>query len=424
MNLFLFAGTILLASTPKSQPGFHPAMNKLLSLLALLALVVTSPAAPPVVSNVTASQRSGTKLVDIYYDLADFDGDAQLVQMQVSGDGGLTYTIPSVTFLAGSAIGSGVTPGNGKHIIWNAGADWNGQFVPSTKVRVTANDGTTPPPPPGMVYVPSGLFQMGDNLGDGASDERPVRNVYVNGVFADRFEVSIEVWTSVKNWATNHGYSLGSPNADAPGHPVYFLSWYDAVKWCNARTEMAGLNPVYFTDDAHTIVYRTGSVNITHTNVNWAANGYRLPTEAEWEKAARGALMGKRYPWGDAINGSMANFEASGDPWDWDSTVDTSRVGYYNGNQVPAGVDMANGFGMYDVAGNISEWCWDWYGNTYYGASGADNDPRGPLTGSKRIKRGGGDNDVATGLRVARRQSDTPAPSSTAVGFRCFRNAQ
>ncbi len=93
-------------------------------------------AASPVVDNVRASQRPGTGLVDIYFDLSDADGDLQTIEVAASGDGGLTYTIPCVT-LSG-AVGSGVTLGTGKHIVWNAEADWGGNYVADSKVRVTA----------------------------------------------------------------------------------------------------------------------------------------------------------------------------------------------------------------------------------------------------------------------------------------------
>ena len=102
-------------------------------------------AAPPVVSNIRASQRPGTKLVDVYYDLADADGDLQLIQVAVSADVGLTYGIPCTSLIG--AVGSNVTLGTNRHLVWNAGADWNGNWVPQCRVRVTAHDGTTPPRP-------------------------------------------------------------------------------------------------------------------------------------------------------------------------------------------------------------------------------------------------------------------------------------
>ncbi len=384
----------------------------------LLLTATLAHAAAPVVSNVRASQMAGTKNVQILYDLSDADGDLQTIAVQISGDAGLTYTIPA-TALSGH-IGAGVSPGVNRSIIWNAGVDWNGQLVTTAKVRITANDGTTPVPPPGMVYIPSGVFQMGDNL-DGDTAALPLHNVQVEAFFMERFEVSKEVWQAVQTWSTANGYSIGGGAFAAPAHPVQSITWYDMVKWCNARSQKENLTPCYYTDLAQTVVYRTGTVILTNALVKWNADGYRLPTEAEWEKAARGGLLGKRYPWGDTITGSQANYSGSGDPFEAASTR-TTPVGYYNGSQVPAGVDMANGYGLYDMSGNIWEWCWDWYDSTYYGNPAANNNPRGPAAAlSNRVLRGGSWGDTAANLRCARRDLNTPGDAYYYCGFRCVR---
>ena len=124
---------------------------------------------------------------------------------------------------------------------------------------------------------------------------------------------------------------------------------------------MEGLNPVYYRDSQQTNVYRSGILPPEQLVLDLGGNGYRLPTEAEWEKAARGGVAKCNYPWGNSIDGSKANYQGSGDPFD----DGTTPVGYYNGNQVFRGQrrmdDMQNGFGLYDMAGNVYEWCWDWY---------------------------------------------------------------
>ena len=258
--------------------------------------------------------------------------------------------------------------------------------MPSAKVRVTAYDGSTPVAPAGMAYIPAGLFQMGDNFYEIGIDTLPVHVVQVDGFFMEKFEVTKELWQSVQAWSNVHSYSISVGSYFAAGHPVQSITWYEMVKWCNARSEKEGLTPCYYTDTAQTLIYKTGNVDVTNAMVKWTANGYRLPTEAEWEKAARGGVMGLRYPWGNTINGSQANYYSSGDPFDNNRTT---PVGYYNGAQTPAGVDMANGYGLYDMAGNVWEECWDRYGSSNYGDATANSNPHGPTTGSFRVIRGG-----------------------------------
>ena len=272
-----------------------------------------------------------------------------------------------------------------------------------------------------MTYIPAGLFQMGTELGQGGDNERPVHTVQVNAFFMDKFEVSYTRWTDVKLWATSHGYSFDNGGSGrAADHPVQTINWYDAVKWCNARSEKEGLTPVYYTSAAQTTVYRSGSVDLPNSYVKWTANGYRLTTEAEWEKAARGGMTGKRYPWGDTIGGSNANYSGSGDSWE-SGNPQTTPCGFYNGAQTPVGPDMANGYGLYDMAGNVWEWCWDSYGDAYYGAIEAGDNPKGPSTGGNRVLRGGTWYGSTDFLRCAYRGDDGPGDANYDVGFRCVR---
>ena len=388
---------------------------------ALLALMAGSAlAATPVVSNVSVAQRAGTKLVDIYYDVADADGTAQTVWINVSGDGGVTWTIPASS--VSGAVGSGIAVGTGKRIVWNAGQDWNGQLVSNCKVRVYANDGTTPIPPAGMAYIPSGLFQMGDNL-DSESDAQPVHNVQVDAFFMDINDVSGAFWNSVHGWGAGNGYTdINSGSYYALNHPAQSMSWWDAVKWCNARSEKEGLTPAYYTDATLSQVYRTANLNINNSCVNWSANGYRLATEAEWEKAARGGVLGQRYPWGNTIGGSNANYFGSGDPFEGNSPA-TTPCGYYNGSQTPTGPDMANGYGLYDMTGNIYTWCWDWYDSMAYSRSDAGLNPKGPNTGVDRLLRGGAWRHDTTVIGCARRFFNGYGPNAiyNFIGVRCVR---
>ena len=378
-------------------------------------------AAPPVVSNIRASQRVGTQLVDITYDVRDSDSGSVTVYVSISADAGATYGVQAAT-LTGH-VGAGVGVGVDRHIVWNAGVDWGGQFSTQCKVRITADDGSGPPAPAGMVLIPFGPFQMGDNFFEQGNDVLPVHTVFVSAFFMDKYEVNKELWLDVYTWAIGHGYSFGNGGSYlTSNHPVQTISWYDAAKWCNARSEKGGLAPAYFTDAGQTEVYRTGTLNLTNACVKWSVNGYRLPTEAEWEKAARGGVSGRRYPWGNTANGSHANYSGSGDPFESNSPG-TTPVGYYNGSQTPAGVDMANGYGLYDMAGNVWEWCWDWYDSVWYGQLGATaNDSRGPVgTGNYRVLRGGAWNGSTDYLRCAQRSVNSPSYAVSSFGFRCVR---
>jgi len=268
-------------------------------------------------------------------------------------------------------------------------------------------------PPAGMTLVPAGSFTMGDTL-DGEADATPIQ-VYVSAFYMDTNLVSYSQWQSVYSYATNHGYGFDNPGSGKAGnHPVQMIDWFDAVKWCNARSQQAGLTPVYYTDAGMAQVYTNGQVS---PYVNWSANGYRLPTEAEWEKAARGGLSGQRFPWGDTISESQANYYGTNSftydlgPPGFNSNFDTGAEPYTS----PVGCFGGNGYGLYDMAGNEFEWCWDWYGPAYAGGT----DPRGPTIGSLRIVRGGYWGVTAYYARCANRFFISPGTALTAIGFRC-----
>jgi formylglycine-generating enzyme required for sulfatase activity len=279
--------------------------------------------------------------------------------------------------------------------------------------------------PAGMVLIPAGAFVMGatTNVGhESYSDEKPQHTVSVSAFYMDETEVTKAQWDGVYTWATNNGYAFDNTGlGKAATHPVHMVNWYDCVKWANARSEMAGLTACYTTDGE---VCRT---NAATPVCDWLANGCRLPTEAEWEKAARGGAANRRFPWSDTstIQHARENYYSStDDAYDTSPTRDY-HPDYNSGDTPytsPGGSFAPNGYGVYDMAGNLLEWCWDQYGSTYYSSSPIA-DPRGSGSGSIRVRRGGRWDDYADTCRVANRGSASPSSKSNFLGFRLVRAA-
>ena len=252
----------------------------------------------------------------------------------------------------------------------------------------------------GLVFLQGGTFTMGSPTDEPwRSDDEVSHDVTVGDFYLSATEVSRLEYNTLMN--------LDSAVDDVP---VTNVSWYDAIAYCNALSSEAGLEPVYTVDGE---------------NVTWnlAANGYRLPTEAEWEYACRAGTTGP-FNLDHSISAEEANYyghypyEIEGNYFDQDS-LDV-KPGIYRGEPIKSASFVPNAWGLYNMHGNVAEWVWD-----YYGAydTAASHDPVGPDTGSLRVNRGGGWNDFAKNLRSAYRASLTPTSSSPSVGFRVARSA-
>jgi formylglycine-generating enzyme required for sulfatase activity len=268
--------------------------------------------------------------------------------------------------------------------------------------------------PAGMALIPAGWFTLGDSL-DGSADAIPT-NVYVSTFVMDVNLVNYGLWTNVYAYAASHGYNFahaGVNGGTGTNYPAETLDWFDCVKWSNARSQQAGLTPCYYTDAGFTAVFTNGDSGTT-VNQNLSCNGYRLPTEAEWEKAARGGGIGLRFPWGNLIHINQAQYLACTNCFSFDLGPNNFPSG-----PSPVGSFDVNGYGLYDMAGNVVEWCWDWYG-TPYGQPTPVN-PTGPASGSDRVLRGGYWGGPAPLGRCAYRDYSTPGSSTNFLGFRCVR---
>jgi formylglycine-generating enzyme required for sulfatase activity len=237
-----------------------------------------------------------------------------------------------------------------------------------------------------MVKISAGEFIMGS--WNGNDDEKPPHRVVINTFFMSATEITQTDYVSIMD--TNTSLYISD------SFPVEQVSWFDAIRYCNRRSKAEKLMPCYDTNTC---------------TCDFSANGYRLPTEAEWEYACRAGTNGMYY-WGNNNHPDTVKLYA----WQHWNTSEWKYI------PIKAGQLRPNDFGLYDIAGNVSEWCNDWYNYTYFSTSPSDN-PHGPENGKLRAQRGGVDfcnNDI----RSASRLHSNPEFRLSSCGFRVVRSAK
>ena len=369
------------ANLCNSKSGFatQKASLSLLSLLGILIVLIFSqsllanPSAPVINITSVAQRTDGSRLVDIIYDLNDANGDLCEISLKLSDDDGATFTyIPNPANLSAD-IGVDIAPGSGKSIIWNAGAEGvefdGSQYV----LNIKAEDGQFVIPD-NFVYVQGGTIY-------------PTTGIYTDGLtvssfYIDKYEITQSEWNAVMDTGGGDSY------------PQAFVSWFDAIEYCNRRSIIEGITPCYSYLDYDTDPddwppdWNATNTNAANISCDWNAIGYRLPSEAEWEYAARGGLQTHDYT--------------------YSGSNDLSDVGWYSINSGstshPVGQLAPNELEIYDMSGNIYEWCWDQF-----------------IPYSDRIIRGGDFYDDAAYSTVFFRFSTWPTRSSSVIGFRVCR---
>jgi len=251
------------------------------------------------------------------------------------------------------------------------------------------------PLPANFVLIEVDTFTMGSPSNEwGRYDDEVQHRVTVSSFFMGKYQVTQAEYEAVMG--TNPSHFKGS------NLPVENVSWYDAIEYCNRLSQKENLTPAYIIDKSRNDINNTSKRDTVRWLITWNknTNGYRLPTEAEWEYACRAGTT-TPFNTGNNITTGNANYVSK--------YKKTTTVGSFEPNP----------WGLYDMHGNVGEWCWDWIGSY---ANGSQTDPRGPVSGDYRVVRGGSWRHTADDARSAKRSNFTPSYGSDCVGFRLVRS--
>ncbi len=300
-------------------------------------------------------------------------------------------TVLALLIIAG--VGVGILVARARGIATAAGTG-------SPAIAATPGPATTLPA--GMVLVRGGSFEMGDLYGEGAGNALPVHGVTVSSFYMAKHDVTFDEYDAF--CAATGSEVLGDLGWGRGRMPVINVTWLEAVSYCNWLSAMEGLKPAY-------------TISGSQVTCDFAVSGYRLPTEAEWEYAAREQGRKVRFGNGKEIaDPAEINFNAQ-------VPTPFSVIGAYRARSTPVDSFAPNGLGLFDMAGNVWQWCWDWYDAAYYARSPV-NDPRGPASGTERVLRGGAWHNPAEKSRAMCRGYYHPNARYADFGFRVVRAAQ
>jgi uncharacterized repeat protein (TIGR02543 family) len=358
---------------------------------------------------------------------ATFAINQHTLSTSVVGNGSITLNPSGGTYDYGAVVTVEAVPDSD----WDYLESWSGDLTGSsnpTTIIMDSNKSIT-----GnfvsvsyrdMVSVPSGTFTQEDTSGNSFTHS-------LSSFDIGKYEVTYELWYTVRTWGESNGYSFSNPGQEGNDgtagavptsgskyEPVTEINWRDSMVWCNAYSEMDGRTPVYYSDSSYTTVLKVSSDissidsspgSYDNPYVDTTADGYRLPTEGQWQYAA------------SYIDGSswLPSDYASGATDDYTNASATGDVAWYNGNSGSSthdvGTKLVNDLGIYDMSGNVWEWCWDWYGSY---PSVPETDYEGAVSGSYRVLRGGSWSGYAGFLRVGFRHLDNPYLENNFLGFR------